>query len=468
LTLINHEVHRFLGFLEQIQQPLFKRSPPIGVLLSLSPMLIYLLPLLSVIAGYMIVRSWRDRVVRKRVLEADAANLREPPTLHPMIDPAKCLGCGACVNACPEGDVLGLVNGKSLLIQGANCIGHGACKSACPFDAIELVFGTAKRGVSIPALTDEFETTVPGVFVAGELGGMGLIKNAITQGVQAVSGVKRYLNAHPHDGKGVDLCIVGAGPAGMAAALEAKARGLSSIILEQADSLGGTVANFPRRKIVMTAPVELPLVGKVRFKETQKERLIELWNTIFQEHDLQVRFEQKMESIDVMSHGFRLITSQGEFFARSVLLAMGRRGSPRKLCVEGEHHHKVVYRLIDPADYQNDNVLVVGGGDSAIEAACSIAEINPGRVTLAYRGANFTRAKLKNRDKAHALSEQKHLSIRFESEVSKITQDAVFLVCKDEETELKNDAVIVCVGGVLPTKILQSVGVSVEMKYGTP
>ena len=186
-------------------------------------------------------------MARARVLEADSANLREPPTLHPIIDPAKCLGCGACVNACPEGDVLGLVSGKSVLIQGANCIGHGACKSACPFDAIELVFGTAKRGVSIPALTEEFETTVPGVFVAGELGGMGLIKNAITQGVQAVSGVMRFLNSHNDKGEGVDLCIVGAGPAGMAAALEAKSQGLSSIILEQADSLGGTVANFPRR-----------------------------------------------------------------------------------------------------------------------------------------------------------------------------------------------------------------------------
>ena len=434
----------------------------------LSPLLIYLLPLASVVVGYLIVRSWRDRVARERVLEADRANLREPPTLHPIIDPAKCLGCGACVNACPEGDVLGLVSGKSVLIQGANCIGHGACKSACPFDAIELVFGTAKRGVSIPALTEEFETTVPGVFVAGELGGMGLIKNAITQGVQAVSGICRYLNAQSDKGTGVDLCIVGAGPAGMAAALEAKSQGLSSLILEQAESLGGTVANFPRRKIVMTAPVELPLVGKIRFKETHKERLIELWNTIFQEHDLQVRFEQKMESIDVMPDGFRLITSQGEFFARSVLLAMGRRGSPRKLDVAGEDHHKVSYRLIDPADYQDEDVLVVGGGDSAIEAACSIAEINPGRVTLAYRGTNFTRAKLKNRDKVQNLSEQNRLSVRFESEVSRITEDAVFLMCKGEEIELKNDAVIVCVGGVLPTKILQSVGVSVEMKYGTP
>ena len=146
----------------------------------------YLLPLLIIWAIYLGLRRRTDARSRATREAAAEAGLLEPSSLHPKIDPVKCLGCGACVSVCPEGDVLGMINGKAELIEPSECIGHGACKAACPRDAITLVFGTETRGVDIPHVGPDFQTNVPGIFIAGELGGMGLIRNAIEQGRQAI------------------------------------------------------------------------------------------------------------------------------------------------------------------------------------------------------------------------------------------------------------------------------------------
>ncbi len=160
-------------------------------------------------------------IASRRVLEESiASGMTEPASLHPLIDPARCLGCASCISACPENSVLGLLNGKAQLVNPSHCIGHGACKTACPFDAIELVFGTEKRGLDIPEVNPDYQTNVPGIYIAGELGGMGLIRNAVTQGVQAVTSISKLSGigkSHP-----LDLVIVGAGPAGIAASLAAK------------------------------------------------------------------------------------------------------------------------------------------------------------------------------------------------------------------------------------------------------
>lgn len=394
--------------------------------------------------------------------------MTEPPTLHPVIDPAKCLGCGACVNACPEGDVLGLISGKSVLINGANCIGHGACKAACPFDAIDLVFGTAQRGVSIPVVSPDFESTLSGVFVAGELGGMGLIRNAIIQGSQAVTSAASFLKQLPKT-ESSDLLIIGAGPAGIAAALQAKDLGLVAMVIEQSEDLGGTVANFPKNKLVMTAPVELPLVGKLKFRETSKEALLDFWTGVIDQHKPDIRFGTQMLSIAGSAPYFRVQTTTGEFCARSVILALGRRGTPRKLDVPGEHLSKVVYRLADPDQYRTQSVLVVGGGDSAIEAACEIADVQATpNVALSYRGEGFARAKLKNRNRVAALEASGRLRVMLGSNVKKITENGVIILNGDVEEEMPNDAVLICAGGVLPNALLEKIGVSMDVKYGTP
>lgn len=425
--------------------------------------LYYAAPMLLILATYSLINRMRTRrnvVAREQSI---AEGLYEPASLHPLIDPNLCLGCGTCVSACPESNVLGLINHKAELIAAVNCVGHGACKTACPRDAITLVFGTEKRGVDIPALSPDFETNVPGLFIAGELGGMGLIRNAIQQGAQAVRAIKRVLsNKH---GCALDLVIVGAGPAGISASLAAKEAKLNFITIDQ-DSLGGTVAHFPRRKIVMTTPAELPLVGKVKFRETTKESLLKFWQGVVGEQQLEIQFGERLDHIKRTNEGFEIKTSKGNYRARTVLLCLGRRGTPRLLNVPGEELEKVTYRLIDPEQYRGQHVLVVGGGDSAIEAAISIAEETQTHVTLSYRGEAFGRVKPKNRERLEALRAQRKLQVLLNSNVSQILPNKVSLIQNDQLLELNNDAVIVCAGGVLPTQLLEKIGIAVETKFG--
>ncbi|MFT5676268.1 MAG: thioredoxin reductase (NADPH) [Paraglaciecola sp.] len=428
------------------------------------PWLIYLLPMALVWLVYWLINHLKDTAAKATKKKAIEAGLTEPASLHPIIDPNLCLGCGACTRACPEGDILGLIRGKAQLIKPSNCIGHGACKTSCPFDAISLVFGTEKRGVDIPLLKPNFETEVDGIFIAGELGGMGLIRNAIEQGKQAGQAIVEKV-AKPH-AMSLDLVIVGAGPAGIAAALTAKAHNLKFVTIDQ-DSLGGTVSHFPRNKIVMTAPVELPLVGKVKFRETTKEALLEFWQKIISQTKLLINFNERLESVETLQQGFKLSTSTSEYSTKTLLLCLGRRGTPRKLGVSGEDLSKVVYRMIDPAQYQNQHVLVVGGGDSALEAATSIAEELNTQVTISYRSDSFSRAKPKNREKLELVARAGNLSVLLGSNVKSVHPESVEVEQDGTVMSLKNDAVIVCAGGILPTPFLKSIGIKIETKYGT-
>jgi thioredoxin reductase/NAD-dependent dihydropyrimidine dehydrogenase PreA subunit len=405
-----------------------------------------------------------QRRSRRVLAAAHEAGLTEPPSLHPVIDPALCIGCRSCVTACPEGDVLGVIDGKARLINPAHCIGHGACRQACPMKAIELVFGSARRGVDIPLVSPDFETDVPGIFVAGELGGMGLIQNAIEQGRQAFGAIAKL----PGIGEGsqLDVAIVGAGPAGLAASLAALERKLRFVTLEQ-ESIGGTVAHYPRGKIVMTRPVKLPIVGKTRFRETTKEALLSFWQEIERQTGLQVNYGERVESVTRETGGFLVRTSRDSYRARAVLLAIGRRGTPRKLDVPGEDLDKVVYRLVDPSQYDGKQVLVVGGGDSALEAAVALAEGRAAKVLLSYRGAAFSRAKESNRQRLRSMEEGGRLEVLLESEVLRIDATDVTLRQHGVAQARPNDAVIVCAGGVLPTEFLREIGITVETKYGT-
>lgn len=436
-------------------------------------MWLYGLPLLVIMFFYLSKRSARQNQSRSVYEEAVASGLTEPASLHPVVNHARCLGCASCVSACPEKEVLGVIQAKAHLINPTHCIGHGACKNSCPFDAIELVFGTEKRGVDIPQVDDQFQTNVPGIYIAGELGGMGLIRNAVNQGVQAVDsickldGIKKGKAA---DGV-IDLVIVGAGPAGIAASLAAKDKDLEFVTLEQ-DSLGGTVSHYPRGKIVMTAPVQLPIVGKMHFKETTKEALMAFWEGIVNKAGLEIQDRERVESVEhendtSKTTGFLVKTGSSEYRTRTILLAIGRRGTPRKLGVPGEEQSKVMYRLIDPEQYKNQHVLVVGGGDSALEAAVSISEEQGTTVAISYRSEAFSRAKEKNRNRIIEAEKAGRLRVLMKSTVKHIEQDKVVVTTDDEEICIDNDAVIVCAGGILPTGFLKDIGVSVETKYGT-
>ncbi len=402
-------------------------------------------------------------VSEKRDL-AKEEGVHEPVSLYPYVDPDRCIGSGACVKACPEHDILGIINGKATIINAALCIGHGACFKSCPVEAISLWIGTEKRGVDLPHVNPTFETNVSGIFIAGELGGMGLIRNAVTQGREAMENIVKSIKKEPE--AEYDVIIVGAGPAGISGLLAAKKAGLKALILEQ-DSLGGSVFTYPRSKIVMTHPMDLPLYGRVKLKETSKDELLNLWKKVLSKHNLQIIEKSKVEKINKVNNHFSVVTQEGlHYTTQKVLLALGRRGTPRKLNIDGEMSQKVAYRLLDAELIQDKNILIVGGGDSAVESALLLADQN--KVTLSYRSEKFSRLKPKNNKLINAAILEGKVTVIFNSNINSIDNDLVTITKNDssENIKLANDLVYIFAGGELPTEFLKKTGINVQTKYG--
>ena len=406
---------------------------------------------------------FQERGARADLAEAVATGAL-PPSLHPRVDPGRCMGSGTCVDACPEHDVLAVIDGRAHVVNPTSCIGHGECLRACPVDAITLVLGNEQRGVDIPFVDKQFQTDVEGLYVVGELGGMGLIYNATTQALQCMEALLPTL---PPKVDGVhQVLIVGAGPAGLAASLKALEAGLDFLTVDQ-ESLGGTVLHFPRHKLVMTRPVVLPLYGPLKIGEIRKEELLAIWKDIVQTTGLEVRTHTRVHGVRRRDDGiFEVELPEGEIaLAQRVVLAMGRRGSPRKLGVAGEDLGKVIYRLLEPEQYVGRRTLVVGGGDSALEAAVALAEAGA-EVTLSYRKADFSRAKKKNRARIEAAIQEERVRFVPNSQLIFVHDEDVDLNTPDGPLNLENDDVLVFAGGVLPTKFLAAAGVRIDTYKG--
>ncbi|MBT8296689.1 MAG: NAD(P)-binding domain-containing protein [Maribacter sp.] len=399
----------------------------------------------------------------KKVAIAKEEGLFEPISLYPYIDLNSCIGSGACITACPEKDILGIVDGIATVINTSNCIGHGACFHDCPVEAISLRIGTEKRGVDLPHVSEDYETNIKGMYIAGELGGMGLIKNSVEQGQQAMKSIAK--NKKPSKDNVLDIVIIGAGPAGISATLAAKEYGLSAITLEQ-DSLGGTVYTFPRSKIVMTAPMDLPLYGKAKLYDTSKDELLQLWKKVIAEHDLEIIEHTKVQSIvPAADETFKITTNTGqEYLCNQVLLSIGRRGTPRKLGIPGEDTQKVAYRLLEPELISNKKIIVVGGGDSAIESALLLKDGN--EVILSYRKDKFSRLKPKNREKIEEAIADSSLKVVFNSNLVSINEYSILLKTELDELEIENDLVYIFAGGELPTSFLQKAGIEITKRHG--
>jgi thioredoxin reductase (NADPH) len=388
-----------------------------------------------------------------------------PIAQHPHIDNTYCIGCATCTSVCPEGDVLAMLGGKAVIVNGHKCIGHSLCAEACPVGAITMVMASASMSADMPSLSPENETTIPNLFIVGELGGLALIKNAINQGRDCIDSIaNRMLGEHPVSGSDVyDVLIVGAGPAGISASLRAIERKLNYITLER-DEIGGTVAKYPRQKLVLTSPVEFPMYGKFKKTELSKENLLAFWDMVLNRADFNCRTGEKVENIQREPDGiFTVQTDHNQYRARTVILGLGRAGNPRKLGVEGEQLPKVMYRLIEADHYINKQVLVVGGGDSAVEAAMGLAHQPGNKVTLSYRKQGFSRIKERNAKRVEDCIQSGKVNVIFNSIPTEFKPESVVLEVNGQRQEIPNDFVWIFAGGEPPTAFLKKIGIGFGM-----
>ncbi len=399
-----------------------------------------------------------ERVHRGAHEEAVSLGINKPQAQHPMVDISRCIGCGSCVAACPEGGVLGLVGGKATIINGLRCVGHGKCAEACPVEAVKIGLGDLSQRSDLPLLGPDCQTNVAGIYIVGELGGLALVKNAVQQGVKAVEAMAREFQP-AGDGCIHDLVVVGAGPAGLSAALASMERGFHTHVLDQEDA-GGTILQYPRKKMMLTQPVEIPMYGWLKKNQYAKEELLEIWHGIIRKHEVSISRGEVLEQVYRRDHCFEVKTSKGSHYAFRVILALGRRGSPRKLGVPGEERGKVMYKLIDACNYENEDLLVVGGGDSAVEAAIALARQEGNRVTLSYRKSKFFRIKQLNLENIERAMRDGLVEVIFNSELESIEERGVRLKTEDGSREIPNDYVFIFAGGIPPYGLLKKIGIA--------
>jgi thioredoxin reductase/Pyruvate/2-oxoacid:ferredoxin oxidoreductase delta subunit len=389
-----------------------------------------------------------------------------PQAQYPLIDITYCIGCAGCTTICPEGDVLAMIGGKAVIVNGHKCIGHSLCAEACPVGAITMVTSGASVSADMPYLTPERETSIPNLFIVGELGGLALIKNAVNEGRDCVDTITKRFAGGAKSAPGIyKLLIVGTGPAGVSAALRAAENKLNYLAVEQEAEVGGTVAKYPRQKLVMTSPVQFPTYGRFKKTELSKEELIAFWHKVMQQADFKVHTGEKVQDIKKGEDGiFTVVTPKEEYRARSVILALGKTGSPRKLGVKGEGLPKVMYRLIEADHYINKQILVVGGGDSAIEAAMGLGHQVGNKVTLSYRKESFSRIKERNTQRIQECMRAGTVKVVFNSAPVEFKENTVMFEVNGKVEEIPNDFVWIFAGGEPPTAFLKKIGIGFGMQ----
>ncbi|HEX6789904.1 MAG TPA: NAD(P)-binding domain-containing protein [Candidatus Krumholzibacteria bacterium] len=413
-------------------------------------------------------------VSAKTVVDEPATAGRETggAKAHAVVRADLCVGCGACVPACPEPGAIRMV-GKLATVEKSLCKGHGKCVEACPVGGIVLATGASVHRVEVPLVDTDFESNVPGIYIVGELGGRGLIKNAINEAKVAVEHIATELepstraarDAHAGRGDDVyDVVVVGSGPAGISAGLEALKRGLRYVVVEQG-TLADTIRKYPRAKFLLAEPVTVPLYGDLWVSDASKEQLLQVWESIIAKTGLDVRTGHRVTNLVRLGGGLlKVETAERAFCARRVVLAMGRRGTPRRLGVAGEELGKVIYDVADMESFAGSRMLVVGGGDSAVESAIGLARQPDTTVLLSYRRDAFERVKERNRAKLDEAVKQGSLRVALKSEVREIRDGVVVLDVEGRQELVPNDIVVVRIGGEAPYAFLEKIGVRIVKK----
>ncbi len=389
--------------------------------------------------------------------------------LRPVINASLCIGCGTCVEACPEQGTLAMVGHKAILAHPERCKSHGDCVTACPTSGISLSAGGSLQTLRVPRLDENFETNVPGAFIVGELGGLGLIKTSINEGRLVADHLRQRIEkAGPRAARAPDeyeVIIVGAGPAGLSASLTLHEHGIRYLTLEQGE-VASTIRNYPRQKFLMAEPLEMPLYGNLYIADSTKEALLDVWETIISTTGVRIQTNEKVESIERDGAAGLLCvnTSRASYRAQFVVMAIGKRGTPRKLGVPGEELSHVAYRLIEVDSYSDSDIVVAGGGDSAIEAALGLAKGGRNRVTLVHRGADFARARERNRERLDLAIAEGRVVPKLQTKFQSIGANSVVLDEPGSIQEVRADFVFVLIGGESPDEFLRRAGVEIVEK----
>jgi thioredoxin reductase len=356
--------------------------------------------------------------------------------------------------------------GKLATVEKSLCKGHDKCVEACPVGGIVLATGSSVHRVEVPLVDTDFESNVPGVYVVGELGGRGLIKNAINEAKVAVEHIASELKpgaSRAGHADVYDVVVVGSGPAGLSAGLEALRRGLRYLVLEQG-TLADTIRKYPRAKFLLAEPVSVPLYGGLWVSDASKEQLLQVWESIIARTGLDVRTGHRVTNVTREGAVLRVETAERAFHARRVVLAMGRRGTPRRLGVPGEELAKVIYDVADMESFAGSRILVVGGGDSAVESAIGLARQPGTTVVVSYRGDSFARVKERNRAKLDEALRCGSLRVLLKSDVREIREGVVLIDAGGGIEMVPNDVVVVRIGGDPPYKFLEQIGVRIVKK----
>lgn len=404
---------------------------------------------------------------RKKSAQEPQKALLEPAARVrlPQINTSTCLGCYACVDACPY-DVLEIERYVAVVARPEACCGLTLCEQRCPNGSLVITDGEpiGER----PRLRGDLESLdVPGLYLAGDVTGLPLIKNAIHQGAHATTEIAKGLEGARRRGDALDLIIIGAGPAGISAALKAKELNLTFEVIEQGN-VAQSIQSFPRGKLVFDQPLDLPVFGKLWLQESTKEELLSHWLRIIRKEQLPIHQDTRMTAIERDGEGlFRVTTEPREGgkptqrLARRVLLAIGQRGTPRRLPFElaPEAEARVHYHLSDAKSFEGKRVVVVGLGDVAMEAAIALSRQPGTTVTVVHRAESFTRGKSRNITEMKRLSEAGRIQILWQREIAAIDAERVTFSGPGRASSTLYDAVLVLIGSIPPERVLRAAGV---------